>query len=227
MKHGKNICNQLKAVRRRIAEENHIPLEIEECTYMGECSGTCPRCEAEVRYLENALTDRMRLGKVATVAGLALGLAVSAHAVEPSNETVPDNATINTAAFDKTGSVTLRGVVLDKKTGEEIPFCRIRLVGIHSSVVIDTVINNGFSGNFTLSVPKGEYFVYIEHVGYNNYSMEMALDKDTNLGVIKLEQGYVQTYTLGGCEIIREPNRHTGNHPEYYQGLGHTSIVVR
>ncbi len=75
MTHGKNICNQLKEVRKRIAEENEISLEIEECTYKGECRGTCPRCEAEVRYLENALADRLRIGKVATVAGLALGLA--------------------------------------------------------------------------------------------------------------------------------------------------------
>ena len=75
MTHGKNICKQLKEVRKRIAEENEIPLKVEECTYKGECRGTCPRCEAEVRYLENALTNRLNLGKVATVAGLALGLA--------------------------------------------------------------------------------------------------------------------------------------------------------
>ena len=70
MTRGKNICNQLKAVRRSIAEENGIPLEIPECTYKGPCRGTCPRCEAEVRFLENALADRIRLGKVATVAGI-------------------------------------------------------------------------------------------------------------------------------------------------------------
>lgn len=74
MSRGKNICKQLKEVRKRIAEENDIPLEIKECTYHGECRGTCPRCEAEVRYLENALADRIRLGKVATIAGLTLGL---------------------------------------------------------------------------------------------------------------------------------------------------------
>ena len=60
MTRGKNICNQLKEVRKRIAEENDIPLEIKECSYKGECRGTCPRCEAEVRYLENALADKLR-----------------------------------------------------------------------------------------------------------------------------------------------------------------------
>ena len=74
MNRGKNICRHLKEVRKRIAEENDIPLEIKECTYKGECRGTCPRCETEVRYFENALADRIRLGKVATIAGLTLGL---------------------------------------------------------------------------------------------------------------------------------------------------------
>ena len=74
MNRGKNICKHRKEIRKRIAEENDIPLEIKECTYKGECRGTCPRCEAEVRYLENALANRIRLGKVATIAGLTLGL---------------------------------------------------------------------------------------------------------------------------------------------------------
>ena len=83
MSHGKNICKQLKEVRKRIAEENGIPLEIKECTYKGECRGTCPRCEAEVRYLENALADKLKFGKVATIAGLSLGLAAcGGHVVQ-------------------------------------------------------------------------------------------------------------------------------------------------
>ena len=36
----------------RIAHENGIPLEQRKCTYQGECSGTCPFCEAELHYLE-------------------------------------------------------------------------------------------------------------------------------------------------------------------------------
>ena len=72
---GKSICKQLKAVRQHIAEENNIPLELRECTYEGPCRGTCPRCEAEVRYLEQSLACRLKLGKAATVAGLSLSLA--------------------------------------------------------------------------------------------------------------------------------------------------------
>ena len=93
MKTGKNICKQLKNVRRQIAEENGIPLEIEECSYNGECSGTCPRCEAEVRFLENELANRIRLGKVATIAGLAVGLATT---------TTQAQAPVNTSAIPDT-----------------------------------------------------------------------------------------------------------------------------
>ena len=75
MRHGKHICRQLKAVRRRIADENGIPLEQRQCTHTGPCSGTCPYCEAETRYLEQALAKRLTLGKAATVAGLSLSLA--------------------------------------------------------------------------------------------------------------------------------------------------------
>ena len=91
---GKNICHQLKNVRRSIAEENGIPLEIEECTYKGECSGTCPKCEAEVRYLESELAKRISLGKAATIAGLAVGLAAgTAQAQAPVKPTVvPDTS---------------------------------------------------------------------------------------------------------------------------------------
>ena len=68
---GKETCKQLKSVRRKIAEENSIPLEIPECTFEGECRGTCPRCEAEVRYLERELARRIAAGKAVAVAGIA------------------------------------------------------------------------------------------------------------------------------------------------------------
>lgn len=80
MSHGKDICKELKAVRRSIAEENGIELEMPECTYQGPCRGTCPRCESELRYLENALAERLRMGRTAKVAGIALALASTAAA---------------------------------------------------------------------------------------------------------------------------------------------------
>ena len=73
MARGKQTCKILKEIRKQIAAENDIKLVIEECTYQGDCKGTCPKCEAEVRYLERELEKRQRLGKAAVIAGLSLG----------------------------------------------------------------------------------------------------------------------------------------------------------
>ncbi|MBR4308438.1 MAG: hypothetical protein IKT58_02460 [Oscillospiraceae bacterium] len=71
---GKSKCKILKEIRQKIAKENDIPLVTKECTYQGECSGTCPRCESELRYLEQQLARRQQLGKTVTVAALSLSL---------------------------------------------------------------------------------------------------------------------------------------------------------
>ena len=84
MKRGKRICSELKAVRRRIADENGIELHQDECKHTGDCLGTCPKCEAEVRYLEQALTQRVATGHIATVAGLTLSLAACGGTAEPT-----------------------------------------------------------------------------------------------------------------------------------------------
>ncbi len=84
MKRGKRICSELKAVRRRIADENGIELHQDECKHTGDCLGTCPKCEAEVRYLEQALTHRIATGRAATVAGLTLSLAACGGTAEPT-----------------------------------------------------------------------------------------------------------------------------------------------
>lgn len=84
MKRGKRICSELKAVRRRIADENGIKLHQDECKHTGDCLGTCPKCEAEVRYLEQALTQRVATGHIATVAGLTLSLAACGGTAEPT-----------------------------------------------------------------------------------------------------------------------------------------------
>ncbi len=157
MTHGKNICKQLKEVRKRIAEENGIPLEIEECTYKGECRGTCPRCEAEVRYLENALADRLRLGKVATVAGLALSLAATAQAQAPQTNTEPLQDTTEAHKAECCG--TLKGMVFDIKTNESLPFTKVCLLRDGKEVKSGVA---DLDGRYTLKpIPLGDYTLRI------------------------------------------------------------------
>ena len=74
MAKGKQTCKILKEIRKQIAAENDIEFMTSECTYHGDCKGTCPKCEAEVRYLEREVEKRQRMGKAAVVAGLSVGL---------------------------------------------------------------------------------------------------------------------------------------------------------
>ena len=69
---GKEKCKYLREIRKKIALENDIRLVTDECTFKGECKGTCPKCEAEVRYLENELERRKKIGKFVTIAGLSI-----------------------------------------------------------------------------------------------------------------------------------------------------------
>ena len=73
--YGKKKCRMLREIRRRIANENEIPFVTEECRFKGECRGTCPKCEAELRYLEEQLERRRSLGLRVSVAALAVGFA--------------------------------------------------------------------------------------------------------------------------------------------------------
>lgn len=73
MAKGKQTCKILKEIRKQIAAENDIEFVTSECTYKGDCKGTCPKCEAEVRYLERELEKRQRMGKAAVFAGMSLG----------------------------------------------------------------------------------------------------------------------------------------------------------
>ena len=101
MKKGKRTCEILKDVRRKIAQENDIPLVERECTHEGDCRGTCPYCESEVRYLERELSKRRALGKAVTVAGIAVSSMMmgachspKAPATSVGSESVP--ASVNT-----------------------------------------------------------------------------------------------------------------------------------
>lgn len=71
---GKEKCKLLKSIRRDIASKNGIPLNIPECSHKGDCLGSCPRCEAEVKYLERQLEIRQKRGIKPIIAGISAGL---------------------------------------------------------------------------------------------------------------------------------------------------------
>lgn len=74
MTRGKQTCKILKEIHRQIAEANNIEFITSECQYLGDCLGTCPKCEAEVRYLEQQLERKNRVRKAITLFGLSTGI---------------------------------------------------------------------------------------------------------------------------------------------------------
>ena len=82
MEYGKMLCEKLKEIRMEVARKNDIPYQPAECKHMGDCAGICPRCEAEVRYLEHQLNLKRVVGKAAFI-GMAVGVAVAVEACGP------------------------------------------------------------------------------------------------------------------------------------------------
>ena len=75
--YGKEKCRILKEIRAEIAKQNDIEWVVSECKHQGNCKGTCPKCEQEVRQLEEALAKREALGKKVAVVGVSATIALS------------------------------------------------------------------------------------------------------------------------------------------------------
>lgn len=69
---GKEKCRILREIRKQIAETNGIEYVTIECTYEGnDCKGVCPKCEAEVAYLDAKLNQKMAQGEQISISGLS------------------------------------------------------------------------------------------------------------------------------------------------------------
>lgn len=137
---GKSTCKLLKNIRQQIADANGISYQPKECHYEGECAGTCPACEAEIRYLEAQLRERKRKGWGMKVAGLAAGLCVATVPLTSCQNT-PKACNVENKAQDSTdmpvmgdtvvipkaltadlkNAIVIIGRVLDSSTGKAAP----------------------------------------------------------------------------------------------------------
>ena len=97
----------MKEIRRQIAAANDIDLVVAECHYKGDCPGTCPKCEAEVRELEQALERRRLAGKAVSLLGISAGLLATA----------PEEAMAEAAESEK--EMDLRDTVAVKDGAQE------------------------------------------------------------------------------------------------------------
>ena len=130
MAKGKKTCKILKEIRRQIAEANDIEYVVEECQYKGDCLGTCPKCEAEVRYLEEQLHQRQLLGKAAMVAGISVGMFTLSSCNfnntvqgEQPNEDTTSQATLKQGELDEVeGKVNPEDIPAGTKVKTHIKF---------------------------------------------------------------------------------------------------------
>ncbi|WP_279187239.1 carboxypeptidase-like regulatory domain-containing protein [Prevotella melaninogenica] len=142
MEKGRAICKVLKDIRQKIATENGISYHPEKCHHKGECTGTCPGCEKEIRYLEEQLKNKQHSGLGLKVAGIAAGVCVT---VLPMTAMVQTESKISLEAnpqlikqdsikvVDLTNgnpdAVLLRGQVLDKETKDSLLGAVVMLKG--------------------------------------------------------------------------------------------------
>lgn len=195
---GKDICKHLREVRCAVASANDIDYTPAVCTHEGDCAGTCPACERELRYIERQLHRRRAMGKIVTVAGLALGAAsfmpMQAQQVVPDIPAVqPVQAKLVDAAPGDTTAVIVRGRVIDRETGEPCVGVSIKLEGTKFGTA------SNLDGNFAMRVPKGGKLQFF-YVGYEDYEYEVTEPVDDVEIVITIDEKAV---LMGDVAIIR------------------------
>lgn len=167
MARGKQTCKILKEIRRQIAEANDIEFVTSECRYKGDCLGTCPKCEAEVQYLEQQLRSRQLAGKLVNLAGISAGAIVMLAPFAVQSQT-PDTSLTKGYVATKTmaDTILVKGVVLTGDTLQDGTISREPMVG---AIIINPRTAQGTStdidGKFQIEAVVGDS-LQIKYVGY-------------------------------------------------------------
>ena len=191
---GKSTCKLLKDIRQQIADANGISYQPKECHYEGNCAGTCPACEEEIRYLERELKVRKGNGFGMKVAGIAAGicatvmpLTATAQGVKPDSTANPPVQTTKKAPIkvvdlsDSCASpVIVRGMVIDSEDNKPLVGASILIDG----TTRETVTN--VDGQFALKVPSDTSLV-ISSIEYNSKKVRVSslLRSDNNVIMLK------------------------------------------
>ena len=210
MAKGKSTCKLLKDIRQQIADANGISYQPKECHHKGDCAGTCPACEEEIRYLERELKARKGSGFGMKVAGIAAGICATVMPMTAAAQAVKSDSTANPPVqtakkapikvvdlSDGCASpVVVRGMVIDAEDKEPV---------IGASVVIDGtdkgVVTN-IDGQFALKVPSDTSLV-ISSIGYNTKKVRVGSLLSSDNNVIMLEKdamtGLVEVVTVNAA----------------------------
>ena len=203
MVRGKQTCKILKDIRRQIAEANDIEYITSECQYKGDCTGTCPKCESEVRYLEHQLERRRMAGKAITLLGLSAGIiAMNACANSPgqsAKNTSEIKLECQSVPMDKDSLFLIKGTVTDSLTQKPIVGANVSEKETTNGTLADA------NGEFTLKV-SGKYPLIIQYVGMETQEIEINKKGATYIQVALRESnmtmGECPTETIESGEIL-------------------------
>ncbi len=204
MAKGKSTCKLLKDIRQQIADANGISYQPKECHHKGDCAGTCPACEEEIRYLERELRARKGNGFGMKVAGIAAGICATvmpmtaaAQGVKPDSTANPPVQTTKKAPIkvvdlsDSCASpVVVRGMLIDAEDKQPVIGASVFIEGTNKGDATN------IDGQFALKVPPDTSLV-ISYIGYKTKKVHVSSLLHSNNNVIVLEAD-----DLSGLSVI-------------------------
>ena len=191
---GKSTCKLLKDIRQQIADANGISYQPKECHHKGDCAGTCPACEEEIRYLERELKARKGNGFGMKVAGIAAGICATVMPMTAAAQGVKSDSTANPPVqttkkapikvvdlSDSCASpVVVRGMVIDEENKEPVIGASVVIDGTNKGVATD------IDGQFALKLPPDTSLV-ISLIGYEKQRVRVSslLGSENNVIILK------------------------------------------
>ena len=213
MNKGKSTCKVLKDIRQKIANENGISYAPKECHYKGECKGTCPACEAEVRYLEEELKRKRRNGFAIKLGGIAAGLCamvipaqVGAQNINKDSVKNPipqvnalDSIAVKDLSEGAEDAIVVRArLIFDDR--EPIPGASVFLQGTTKGTISD------IDGYFAVKVPR-ETKLKISYIGCKKKIVKAKdlLENNNRTIVLKDDESVIQCKAIVTGKIVPRP----------------------
>ena len=208
---GKSTCKLLKDIRQQIADANGISYQPKECHHKGDCAGTCPACEEEIRYLERELKARKGNGFGMKVAGIAAGICATVMPMTAAAQAVKPDSTANRPIHTaKKGDVkvvdlsdgcvspvVVRGMVIGSDDKEPLIGAFILIEGTTKGVATN------IDGLFALKLPPDTSLV-VSFIGYKQKTVSVSSLLRSDNNVIVLE-AYDVSVIVGGIGSV-SPN---------------------
>ena len=214
MNKGKSTCKFLKDIRRRIADANGIRYAPKECNYKGECKGTCPACEAEVRYLEEELKRKRRNGFAIKLGGIAAGLCamvipaqVGAQNINKDSVKKPipqvnalDSIAVKDLSDGAKDAIVVRARLIFDDDKEPIPGASVILQGTAKGTV------SNIDGYFAVKVPR-KAKLRLSYIGCKNKIVKAKdlLENNNRTIVLKDDESVMQGEAIVTGKIAPRP----------------------